>query len=209
MQNSKCKICRRIGTKLFLKGDRCVTPKCAMIKRDYAPGMKAKKVRKNFTEYGKELREKQSLKKWYGLRERQFSNYVKKVLDRRGKVEDAGALLIASLENRLDNVVFRAGFASSRSQARQAVTHGHFLINGKRIDVPSYAVKKEDVVSLRPQSAQKNIFKNLDSALKKQTSPSWIKVDADKLEIKITGEANLEEAMPPAEISSIFEYYSR
>lgn len=192
-----------------MKADRCLSPKCAMVKRDYPPGLKSKKKRKYFSEYGKELKEKQKLKKWYNLRERQFSNYVKKVLDKRGKVEDAGALLIRKLEKRLDNVVFRMGFASSRSQARQIVTHGHFLVNGKRIDVPSCSVKKDDTITLRPQSAKKTIFKNLSAILKKQKPPAWIKVDIEKLEAKIVGEPSLEEAAPPVEISSIFEYYSR
>jgi len=141
MIENKCKICRRVGEKLFIKGDRCMSPKCAMVKRPYPPGMKAKKVKRTVTEYGKELREKQKLKKWYILREKQFSKYVEEVLEKRGKTGDAGVLLIKKLETRLDNVVFRMGFASSRVQARQFVSHGHFLVNGKLIDVPSYHVK--------------------------------------------------------------------
>ena len=117
MKNTKCKICRRLGVKLFLKGERCLSPKCAMVKRDYAPGEKGKRRRRTFSEYGKELREKQKLKNWYNLRERQFRNYVKEVLAKRGKVEDAGSLLVEKLESRLDNVVFRMGFVSSRNQS--------------------------------------------------------------------------------------------
>lgn len=195
--------------KLFLKADRCLSPKCSMVKRDYPPGLQSKKSRRNFTEYGKELKEKQALKKWYVLRERQFSNYVKDALSKRGKVADSGELLIKMLETRLDNVVFRAGFASSRSQARQIVNHGHFLVNGKRIDVPSFVVKKNAFVSLRPLSLKKTIFKNISADLKKKITPAWLKLDLEKLEAKIVGDPTIKESAPPAEISTIFEYYSR
>lgn len=209
MTNNKCKICRRVGIKLFLKGDRCLSPKCAMIKRPYPPGEKSKKRRKAFSEYGKELKEKQKLKNWYNLTERQFRKYVKEVLEKRGKVEDAGALLIKKLENRLDNVVFQMGFAVSRTQARQIVSHGYILINGRKVNIPSYQIRKGDKITLHPKAAKKAIFENLSSALKKRKAPLWIKVDPVKLEVEIIGQANLEEAAPPAEISSIFEFYSK
>jgi len=210
MINSKCKICRRLGVKLFLKGEKCLSPKCSMIRKPYPPGQKIK--RKKFgglSEYGKELKEKQKLKNWYNLEERQFRKYVKKALGARGKVENADALLIKTLESRLDNVLFRLGFAVSRLLARQIVSHRHFLVNGRSINVPSYLVKKGDKINIKPSSSKKNIFQNLPSVLKKHKPPSWLELNAEKLEGKVVGEPNLEEAAPPVEISSIFEYYSR
>jgi small subunit ribosomal protein S4 len=209
MKNNRCKICRRLGTKLFFKGDRCLSVKCAMVKRPYPPGEKAKKRRGSLSEYGKELKEKQKLKNWYNLSERQFSRYVMEVLNKRTKTEDAGALLIKKLENRLDNVVFQAGFAVSRIQARQLVSHGYFLINGRKINIPSYQIKKGDKISLHPKTSKKAILNNIVSLLKKRKAPSWIKVNHEKLEVEIVGQANLEETTPPAEISSIFEFYSK
>jgi len=209
MKEKKCKICRRLGVKLFLKGERCFSPKCAMVKRNYPPGVKGKRRKGAMSEYGKELVEKQKLKKWYNLKERQFKKYVKEVLAKRGIVENAGALLIEKLESRLDNVVFRMGFASSRAQARQMVSHGHFLVNGKRVDIPSLEVRKNDKISLRPSSRKKIIFQRTAEILKKHTPPSWIKVDAQKMEGEIIGKPSLEEAGVPVEISSIFEFYSR
>lgn len=209
MKNAKCKICRRVGVKLFLKGEKCLSPKCPMVTKPYPPGQKRKRRRRGFSEYGKELQEKQKLKNWYNLGERQFRNYVKQVLGKRGKVEDAGALLIKKLESRLDNVVFRLGFASSHTQGRQIIGHGHFLVNGKKINIPSYQVKKGDIISLASVSRKKVIFQHLPSILKKHRPPSWLELNVEKLEGKVIKEPSLEEAAPPAEISAIFEYYSR
>ncbi len=209
MNDSKCKICRRVGEKLLLKGDRCLSPKCALVKKPYPPGLKSKGRRKNISEYGKELREKQKLKNWYNLQEKQFSNYVKQVLDQRGQVEDTSALLIEKLESRLDNVVFRMGLAPSHALARQMVNHGHFMVNGKKVDIPSYQVKKGDKVSLKPQSAKIGNLKNIQLKLKKYKAPSWLGLNVEKLEAEIIKEPSLEEETPIAEISAIFEYYSR
>jgi len=207
--NSKCKNCRRAGVKLFLRGERCLSPKCAMVRKPYSPGPKAKKRTKNLSEYGKELREKQKLKKWYGLEEKQFQKYVRGILKARGKVADAGTALIGILENRLDNVVFRLGFAPSRTAARQMVSHGHFTINNKPIDIPSYLVKKGDKINVKPGSAKKTIFQKVSPQLAKHNPPSWLELSAKELEGKVIGSPNLEEAAPPAEISSIFEFYSK
>jgi len=207
--NSKCKNCRRAGIKLFLRGERCLSPKCAMVRKPYSPGPKTKKRRKNLSEYGKELREKQKLKNWYNLEENQFRNYVRKILKARGKIADAGTALIGVLESRLDNVVFRLGFASSRAAARQMVSHGHFTINDKPIDIPSYLVKKGDKINVKPGSAKKTIFQKISPQLSKHNPPSWLKLAAKELEGKVIGSPNLEEAAPPAEISSIFEFYSK
>ena len=180
-----------------------------MIKKPYAPGPKSKRPNRSSSEYAKELREKQRLKNWYNLRDRQLRNYVSSVMEKRGQAQDAGNLLIQKLESRLDNVVYRLGFASSRSQAKQMTTHGHFLVNGKKVDVPSCQVKKGDVVSLRPSSKAKPLFTNITAVLKKSAPPKWLKLDPEKLEGKVVGAPNLEEVSPPAEISSIFEFYSR
>ena len=209
MENAKCKICRRLGVKLFLKGDRCFSPKCSMVRKAYPPGKKGKRRIKALSEYGKELREKQKLKNWYNLKERQFRKYVKEVLEKRGRVKDTAAVLVKTLESRLDNVIFRLGFANSRVQAKQLVSHGHFLVSGKSIDTPSYQLKKGDVVALKPQKIKKTIFQNLKNLLKKHKTPSWLELDIEKLEGKVIGEPTIEEVAPPVEISAIFEFYSR
>jgi len=211
VKNSKCKICRRLGVKLFLKGERCLTQKCPMVKRSYPPGQKKKRRIRALSEYGEELREKQKLKKWYNLEERQFRKYVKKILESHqgpGK-KDVLILLIKTLESRLDNVVFRLGIAASRPQARQLISHGHFLVNSKSVDIPGYLVKKGDKIRISPSSRKKNIFQNLPTLLKKRELPSWISLDVEKLEGKVIGAPSLEEAVLPAEVSLIFEYYSR
>lgn len=209
MQDKKCKICRRLGTKLFLKGERCLLPKCPMVRRPYPPGQKGKRRTRALSEYGKELKEKQKLKNLYSLRENQFRNYVKGVLKKRGKTEDVGNLLIRKLERRLDNVIFRLGLTLSRRQARQVIGHGHFLVNGKKVKTPSYQVKRDDKISPHPSFFKKAMFKNLPNVLKKHKPPSWLEFDIKKIEGKVIGEPSLEEVGLPVEISSIFEYYSR
>lgn len=209
MVNSKCKICRRQGIKLFLRGERCFGPKCAMIKRAYPPGPTRKRRKRGLSEYGRELREKQRLKNWYNLRERPFKKYVKEVLEKRGKVQDIADLFIKKLELRFDNVIFRLGFASSRSQARQLVSHGHFFINGKKVDIPSRQLKKEDKITIRASSLKKEFFKKIIPVLKKYQPPSWLKFDPERIEAEVIGQPTLKEAQPPAEISLIFEFYSK
>lgn len=209
MQDKKCKICRRLGVKLFLKGERCLSPKCPMIKRPYPPGEKRKRRTRAPSEYAKELQEKQKLRDWYNLKEKQFRNYVKEILAKKSKTQDTGTMLIRRLETRLDNVVFRMGLASSRKEARQKVSHGHFLINGRKVDRASFQVKKGDIISLRPGSFKKTAFKNAGAILKKHQPPSWIKLNIEKLQAEIVGLPTLEEAAPPVEISAIFEFYSR
>ena len=209
MINSKCKICRRLGVKLFLKGEKCLSPKCPLVKKPYPPGQKGKRRVRALSEYGKELREKQKLKNWYNLKERQFRKYVKETLKKRGRAGDTATLLIKILEGRLDNIVFRLGFASSRGLARQLISHRHFLVNGKVVNIPSFFVKKGDKIKIRPTSAKKTIFRNLSAILKKSKTPAWLELNIEKLEGKVMGEPTLEEVAPPVEISSIFEYYSR
>ncbi|OGZ22201.1 MAG: 30S ribosomal protein S4 [Candidatus Nealsonbacteria bacterium RIFCSPLOWO2_01_FULL_43_36] len=209
MQTNTCKICRRMGTKLFLKGERCSSPKCAVIRKPYPPGPKRKGRFKQLSEYGKELQEKQKLKNWYNLRERQFAKYVKDILKRRSKVEDASGTLIQKLEYRFDNVIFRLGFASSRIQARQFVSHGHFFINGKGVNKPSYQLAKGDKVTVNPVSRKNKNIEKVASMLKKYQPPAWLKLNPENLEAEVVGVPNLIEAAPPAEISTIFEFYSR
>ncbi len=212
MEDAKCKICRRTGRKLFLKGEKCFSSKCPMIKKPYPPGSTKKRRSRALSEYGKELKEKQKLRAWYGLRERQFSNYVKVVLEkahRAKKEENPAELLVKELESRLDNTVFRLGITSNRAQARQLVSHGHFLVNGKPVDIPSFSLKKGDKISIRPNSFKKPVFAKLSVNLKKYQVPSWLKLDKEKIEGEFIGVPNFEEVAPPAEISSIFEFYSR
>ena len=206
---AKCKICRRVGEKLFLKGERCLLPKCALVKRPYPPGLKRKKRGRPPSEYAKELKEKQKLRNWYKLRERQFKNYVKGILKKKGRVKEAPALLIKLLESRLDNVIFRLGFTLSREKARQLVSHGYFLVNKRAMNFPSHQLKKGDVISLKPQKTEKKIVEKFKQLMKKYQTPSWLKLDKAKLEGEVVGVPTLEEVAPPVEISVIFEFYSK
>jgi small subunit ribosomal protein S4 len=209
MQLDQCKTCRRLGQKLFLKGERCLSQKCAMVRRNSLPGPQRKRKGGSASEYKKSLIEKQSLKKWYYLSERQFKKYVKETLEKMGKVENVSAELIKKLEKRLDNVIFRLGFAKSRIHARQLVNHGHFLVNGKAINIPSYQTKKGDIISIKESKKKKPAFNDLAVQLKKQAVPVWLELNKEKFEGKSVGEPTLEEVKPPAEISLIFEFYSR
>ena len=163
---------------------------------------------KPLSEYGRQLQEKQDLKRQYNLREKQFKRYVKEAL---GKTAhgDSPELFLQKLERRLDNVVYRAGFAPTRKQARQMVSHGHFLVKGKKMDVPSFQVKKGDVISVRPASLERTLFKNTLLGLKKYEAPSWILLDKEKPEITIKQFPTFAEIAPSVEISLIFEFYSR
>jgi len=209
IKEAKCRICRRLGVKLFLRGEKCLSPKCPMVKRPYPPGLPGKRRKSPPSEYKKELIEKQKLKYWYGLSERQLKKYVKEVLEKRGKVEDVSTLLIQNLEKRLDNVVYRLGFAVSRDQARQLVSHKFFLVNGKPVNIPSFSLKVGDTVSLKPQKLKKAIFKDLKERLKKHQVPSWLSLDLEKFEGKVISEPKVEEVAPPVEVSAVFEFYSR
>lgn len=180
-----------------------------MLRRAYAPGPQKKRKGGSPSEYKKSLDEKQTLKKWYGLSERQFATYVKKTLAKMGRVEDVSAELIRRLEKRLDNVVFRLGFAKSRWQSRQLVSHSYFLINGKPVNMPSYEVRKGDIIALKETKKGKGVFKALAEELKRKEVPVWLQLDKNKLEAKTIGEPSLDEVKPPAEISLIFEFYSR
>jgi len=204
--NAKCRVCRRSGEKLFLKGERCYTAKCGVVRRAYPPGQQGKAKRVRLTDYGLQLREKQKIRRNYGLMEKQFVNYVEDAVSQKG---NSAEILLSALERRLDNVVYRAGLAPSRKSARLLVNHGHFKVNGKRMDIPSYQVKVGEIVTISESSRKNNYFKNISEQLTKMEVPSWMALDPKKLEIKIVSEPTSKEVMLVADIRPVIEYYSR
>ena len=201
--DASCRLCRREGQKLFLKGERCYSTKCALDKRNYAPGQHGQS-RKKMSEYGLQLREKQKAKRFYGLLETQFRNLFDKAAKRKGMT---GENLLIMLESRLDNVVFRMGFASSRKEARQLVNHGHFTVNGKKVDIPSFEVKAGDVIKVKEKSTSSPKFKEIKEMT--ISVPSWITVDVDKLEGKVVALPKREDIDTPIEEHLIVELYSK
>lgn len=200
----KCKQCRREGRKLFLKGDRCYTVKCAVARRAYAPGQHGQDRKMRVSEYAMQLREKQKVKRIYGILEKQFRKYYEEAARMKG---NTGSLLVVLLEKRLDNVIYRAGLASSRNQARQLVNHGHFHVNGKRADIPSFMIKEGDVISVKNDNSA--YFKNLREEMKGVQVPSWIAFDAKKLEAKINASPSEKEAELDVNIPLVVEYYAK
>lgn len=164
---------------------------------------------RNQSAYKKSLTEKQTLKRWYGLSEKQFKRYVEETLEKMGKVDDVANELVRRLERRLDNVVYRMGVAKTRAMARQMVSHGYFLVNGKPVNIASYQVTKNDVIALKENKKKKLIFNTLADDMKNREIPSWLKVEKQALTAKAVGEPSLQEVRPPAEIPMIFEFYSR
>ena len=209
MIGARCKVCRRLGIKLFLKGERCYGQKCEIVKRNYPPGLRLKKRRMKISEYGKELAEKQKLRKWYNVSEKQFKKYVTNILKMKEKKEDAGDLLIKRLESRLDNVIFRFGFAQSRFEAKQMVSHGHFLVNKKNVNIPSFEVKKGDEIEVREKSKKNKKLKDLKTVLKNNSQSLWLSLNADEMKGKVLYIPSEEEANVPVETSVIFEFYSK
>ena len=204
---SKCKRCRRAGEKLFLKGDRCNTAKCAVVKRPYAPGAHGKTMSRGQSEYGRQLAMKQRIKRMYGVLEKQFRNHYREVENKAGVTGD---LLMARLEMRLDNVVRKSGFASSPIQARQLVNHGSFLVNGKSVDVPSFEVKVGDVITLKETKKEKTYFKNLLPTLKnKKDFPAWILVDANIFQSKVVSVPSRSDVGVQVDPQMVVESYSR
>lgn len=208
MINAQCRKCRRRAEKLFLKGERCFSPKCAMVKRPFAPGIHGKKRRRGEgSEFGRQLNEKQKIKNTYGVLERQFKNYVFEAMEEKG---DNRENLIRKLETRLDNVVFRSGFARSRQAARQIVSHGHILVNGRRIDIASYRAKIGETISLREKSKETPLFKDLKIILKNYNTPAWLSLDKEKLEGKITALPTIEDyGKDLTGVGMVIEFYSR
>ncbi len=211
MKEDKCKICRRVGQKLFLKGEKCFSPKCIMIRKNYPPGAKGKRRKREISEYGKGLKEKQKLKKSFGISEKQLRRYVREMLlEKKRKKIDSINLLIQKLETRLDNTVFRLGFAFSRSIARQLVSHGHFMVNNRKVNIPSFQVKKGDIISIKESSKKKGFFSDLDLFLKKHQPPSWLSLDKAKQEGKVVGLLDTEEVTSQGiNIPLILESYNR
>ena len=200
-----CKLCRREGVELFLKGEKCLTAKCGVKKRNYAPGMHGRR-RVKHSDYGDQLREKQKMKRIYGLMERQFRNYF--VLASRSSMV-TGEKLVHLLEGRLDNVVYRMGFASSRPQARQLVSHAHVMVNEKKVNLPSYQVKAGDEISIREKSrGMHTLIVNLDAQMQRGL-PSWIEVDQEKMIGKLLNLPSSEEVALPVQEKLVIELYSR
>ncbi len=174
-----------------------------------APFAEKRKRRGAVSEYKKSLVEKQTLKRLYGLSERQFKRYVRETLEKMGKVENVSDELIKRLEKRLDNVIFRLGLSKSRSHARQLVNHAYFLVNGKPVNIPSFQVKKEDVIAIKENKKKKLVFKDLSLTLKKFETHAWLNMNKEKFECNIIGEPSLAEVNPPVQIPLVFEFYSR
>ena len=203
--DADCRLCRREGCKLFLKGDRCLTAKCAMEKRPQAPGQHGlANARKKQTEYGVQLREKQRIKRFYGLLEKQFFNTYEKANQAKGNTGDN---LLSLLERRLDNVTYRMGIGASRAQARQIVNHGHILVNGKSVNIPSYSVKMNDVITIKENKQKIEMFKELSNM--KISTPKWIEFDAKKLTGKIIALPVREDIDMTFKEHLVVELYSR
>lgn len=199
-----CRLCRREKQKLFLKGKRCFTEKCALSVKNYPPGRKVRFVRK-LSGYGLRLREKQKARRIYGLMEKQFRLCFKRAVRMKGVT---GINLLQLLEMRLDNIVFRMGFASSRSHARQMVGHGHFLVNGKKVNIPSYSVEAGDEIQPREKSRKLDVIKNVLEEETEQENVAWIEVDKGQLKGKVL-RFPVREEMPPVQEQLIVELYSR
>ena len=202
-----CRLCRREGMKLFLKGERCYTPKCSVDRRNYPPGQHGQGRRRNPSEYGLQLREKQKVRRIYGVGEQPFRNYYEEAARRKGVT---GEILLQLLELRIDNIVFRLGFASSRPEARQLVRHGHFAVNGRKVDIPSYQCKVGDEIALRQRSSSSDKFKDMRELAAQHTSPAWLDKNAETLTAKILTMPRREDIddIPIAE-HLIIERYSR
>jgi len=201
---SVCRLCRREGEKLFLKGDRCYTGKCGVTRRAYAPGQHGQ-GRKKLSEYGVHLREKQKVKRYYGVLEGQFRKYFVMANKRQGVT---GENFLSILESRLDNVIYRIGLASSRREARQLVNHGHFTINGKKVNIPSYLVKVGEVISVREKSQDSSRMKDLMADAGRRV-PKWLDMDKNTMTAKIVSMADREDIDLPIQEHLIVEFYSK
>ena len=204
--DDSCRICRREGEKLFLKGSRCYTDKCAITRRAYGPGQHGQK-RKKQSEYGMQLREKQKAKAFYGVLESQFRKYFEEASRRKGVT---GTNLLQILESRLDNVVYRMGLATSRAQARQLVRHGHFTVNGHKVDIPSYLTRVGDEIKVRESSLNSEIFKQIVEANENgRPVPTWLEADLGNKSGKVVAVPTREEIDLPVQEQLIVELYSK
>jgi small subunit ribosomal protein S4 len=202
---NKCKLCRREGMKLFLKGQRCFTDKCALSRRDYPPGVHAQK-RTKVTDYGVRVREKQKLKRIYGVMERQFKLYFREAERLKG---NTGETLLSLLERRLDNVVLGSGFALSRNHARQLINHGHFTVNGKWVDIASYQVRPGDVIAPRSREKTKKAVAEAMEVNKSQPVPNWLEVNRDTLASRVVSNPRREDVPHPIQEQLIIELCSK
>lgn len=201
-----CRQCRREGLKLYLKGERCYTEKCAIDRKSYPPGQHGQGRRSKVSEYGLQLREKQKARRIYGVLESQFRKYFKEADRRKGIT---GENLLQLLESRLDNIVFRMGFALSRPESRQLVMHGHFAVNGRKVDIPSYLVRPGDVITVRESSREKGHFKDLAELMRNQGGKEWLEVNRETLTGKVLRFPKREEIDIPIAEHLIVELYSR
>ena len=201
----RCRQCRRENMKLFLKGERCFTDSCAFDRRQYAPGQHGQ-GRTKFSSYGEQLREKQKVKRMYGVLEKQFRTYYHKASQKKGVT---GENLIKTLESRLDNMLFRLGFSSSRNEGRQLIKHGHFLINGKKVDVPSYLLKADDVISVRERSRKVERIKQAMETAKQRGIPRWLELNSEQFEGKVIAVPERDEITTPIKEQLIVELYSK
>lgn len=200
-----CRLCRREGQKLFLKGERCYTDKCGIQRRAYAPGQHGQ-GRKKLSGYGLQLREKQKARRYYGVLEGQFRHYFELANKKAGVT---GENLLAILESRLDNVVYRLGFGTSRPEARQLVRHGHFTVNGKKVNIPSYLVKVGDVIAIKEESKSSEKIKNVIEITASRAVPKWLDLDNNTLTGKVVAVAEREDIDLPLEEHLIVELYSK
>ncbi|MBD3426016.1 MAG: 30S ribosomal protein S4 [Candidatus Omnitrophica bacterium] len=204
--SASCRLCRREGEKLFLKGTKCTSDKCAVVKREYAPGQHGQMRRRKPSNYAIQLREKQKAKRIYGILERQFANYFKKAEKAK---EPTGEVLFQLLERRLDNVIFRANFAESRAKARQIVGHRFVKVNGRKVNIPSCLIKKGDKIELTGNEEQKKAFNETWKILEERIMPEWMDVSGDNLSIEIKRLPTKAEIGIPIEESLIVELYSK
>ncbi|RJQ56841.1 MAG: 30S ribosomal protein S4 [Nitrospiraceae bacterium] len=204
-KDALCRLCRREGEKLYLKGDRCYTDKCGVERRKYPPGQHGQR-RKKFSDYAMQLREKQKAKEIYGVLENQFKRYFHQAEKKKGVT---GSHLLQMLEMRLDNVVFRLGFASNRRQARQLVLHGHFTVNDKRVNVPSYLLRPGDIVALKEASRKLNIIEENIAKMEHRGLPSWVELDTNNLKGKIAQAPERDDIVLPVQEQLIVELYSK
>ncbi|UMZ75419.1 30S ribosomal protein S4 [Natranaerofaba carboxydovora] len=205
-RGSVCRLCRREATKLFLKGERCYTDKCSVDKRNYVPGQHGQSRRGKQSQYGIQLREKQKARRMYGIMENQFRRYFRKAEKIKGIT---GENLLRLLEMRLDNVVYRLGFASSRPEARQLVNHGHFLVNGRKVDIASFSVSAGDEIELKEKSKKSPRLKELAELAEGHKAPEWLERDIENFKGKVLRNPDREEIDAPVEEHLIVEFYSR
>lgn len=201
-----CRICRRENIKLFLKGDRCFKDKCAIERRAYAPGQHGQGRRAKISDYGIQLREKQKVRKTYGVLEKQFREYYHKAASMKGVT---GENLLALLERRLDNVVYKLGFAASRSEARMMVTHGHFRLNGHKVNIPSLITKAGDVVEVRERSKPLTRFQEMAAAMDRKSMPVWLELSKASMSGRVLSSPAREDIAMPVNESLIVELYSK